>query len=232
MLSHKANLVLCPSARARPKLAWRHTPAYTGRVPSRSVTSHFTAINASVTPPLRDREQFIAEVRARVAEKRARLAPAPEAPGSDREFEEKYSYLLEGLRRTFEAVGEPGLEVEPFGSSGIRISFRVPDPQHEDTPIIDREIRVSKVDATEEVHLVFSSFQRAERHATFKLSRPQLLRVEAAFVDFLIEGIEPPWLARRRRRDVPAELETDVELRGPGERVEATEQQSLELPFE
>jgi hypothetical protein len=183
-----------------------------------------------VKNPLRDRAQFVAEVRERLAEKRARVTPAPAAPEAEREFEEKYRYLVDGLRRIFEAVGEPGLEVEPFGSSGLRISFRVADPQREDVPIVDREIRVSRVDATEEVHLVFSSFQRAERHATFKLTRPHLPRVEAAFVDFLVEGIEPPWLARRRRAArAPGEDEAASE-RSAGE--EAAEQGTLELPFE
>lgn len=179
--------------------------------------------------PLRDREQFIAGVRERIAEKRRRLAPPPEAPGSDREFEEKYHYLVDGLRRTFEAVDEPGLEVEPFGSSGLRIAFRVQDHQRDDAPIVDREIRVSRVDATEEVHLVFSSFQRAERHATFKLTRPRLPRVEAAFVDFLVEGIEPSWLTRRRH----PEAEPEREGRGSeGLSDEAADQRTLELPFE
>jgi len=184
-----------------------------------------------VKNPLRDREQFIAGVKDRIAEKRARLAPAAAAPESDREFEEKYRYLAEGLRRTFEAVDEEGLEVETFGSSGLRIAFQVPDPQRDDAPIVDREVRVSRVDATEEVHLVFSSFQKAERHATFKLSRPDLPRVEAAFVDFLVEGIEPPWLARRRRQGVERDLEADS--RGSGGAGEgSTDQQTLELPFD
>ncbi|HEY7529221.1 MAG TPA: hypothetical protein VIC56_00935 [Gemmatimonadota bacterium] len=145
-------------------------------------------------------ETFVEGVRRRFAEKRARLAPAPEPPGSDDHFEEKYRYLADGLRRTFEAVGEPGLEVDTFGSSGLRIAFRVLDPHHGDSPVVDREVRISRVDATGEVHLVFSSWQRAERHATFKLARPQLPRLEAALVDFLVEGIEPRWLDPRRRR--------------------------------
>ena len=149
-------------------------------------------------------ESFVAGVRRRFAEKRTRLAPDPEAPGSDHHFEEKYRYLADGLRRTFEAVGEPGLEVDTFGSSGLRIAFRVLDSQHGDSPVVDREVRISRVDATEEVHLVFSSWQRAERHATFKLARPQLARLETALVDFLVEGIEPRWMdPRRRRRAAP-----------------------------
>ncbi|MFN2432376.1 MAG: hypothetical protein ABR599_06085, partial [Gemmatimonadota bacterium] len=116
-------------------------------------------------------------MRERIAEKRARLSPRIEAPETDLAFEEKYRFLVEGLRRTFEGVNEPGLEVEGFGSSGLRISFRVGDPQRDDAAVVEREIRVSRVDATEEVHLVFGSFQRAERHATFKLSRPNLPRV-------------------------------------------------------
>lgn len=180
-----------------------------------------------------ERERFVAGVRDRLAEKRARLTPPAEMPESERDFEEKYRYLVEGLRRTFEAVGEPGLEVETFGSSGLRISFRVLDPQRDDMPIVDREIRVSRVDATEEVHLVFSSFQRAERHATFKLSRPHLPRVEAAFVDFLVEGIEPPWFARRRRQ--PSEAEQGEARHGRGAEDDegaAGDQQTLELPFD
>jgi hypothetical protein len=188
-----------------------------------------------VTTPLQQRERFIASVRQRVAEKRSRLAAHPESPDSEREFGEKYRYLVEGLQRTFEAVNEPGLEVEPFGSSGLRIGFRLTDPQRdEDLPIVDREIRVSRVDATEEVHLVFGSFQKAERHATFKLTRPNLPRVEAAFVDFLIEGVEPPWLARRPRERTgggepddtggpPASREDEMEEAG---------QRTLELPFD
>jgi hypothetical protein len=185
-----------------------------------------------MTLPLQDRDRFVEGVRRRVAEKRSRLAAHPESPGSERAFEEKYRYLVEGLRRTFEAVGEPGLEVESFGSAGLRIAFRVADPQPDDLPIVDREIRVSKVDATEEVHLVFSSFQKAERHATFKLNRPHLPKVEAAFVDFLIEGVEPPWLARRRREPAAA---TEVDGQAPASRSEEMEdagQQTLELPFD
>jgi hypothetical protein len=179
-----------------------------------------------VKSPLRDREEFIAGARQRIAEKRARLAPHAETPDSE-EFEEKYRFLVEGLRRAFEAVDEPGLEVETFGSSGLRIAFRVLDPQRDDAPIVDREIRVSRVDATEEVHLVFSSFQRAERHATFKLNRPHLPRVEAAFVDFLVEGIEPAWVARRRRRVAEPD---DTPAGSAAEPVSA--QQALELPFD
>lgn len=177
-----------------------------------------------------DREQFVAGVRKRIAEKRARLAPRLETPEAERQFEEKYRFLVEGLRRTFEAVGEPGLEIETFGSSGLKISFRVFDPQHEDAPVIDREIRVSRVDATEEVHLVFSSYQRAERHATFKLSRPHLPRVEAAFEDFLIEGIEPAWLSRRRREAAATGATGRPEDESQAEPESA--QQTLELPFE
>jgi hypothetical protein len=179
----------------------------------------------------KEREQFVAGVRERIAEKRARLAPHPAAPESELQFEEKYRYLVEGLRRTFEAVGEPGLEVETFGSSGLRVAFRVADRERDDAPLIEREIRVSRVDATEEVHLVFSSFQRAERHATFKLTRPHLPRVEAAFVDFLVEGIEPLWLTRRRRKPAAGEREgapgPDAEVDG-----EDSAQQTLELPFD
>lgn len=177
-----------------------------------------------------DRERFIAQVRDRVTEKRARLTPTLDAPEAERAFEDKYRYLVDGLRRTFEDVGEPGFEVEPFGSSGLRIAFRVLDPQRDEAPIVDREIRVSRVDATEEVHLVFSSFQRAERHATFKLSRPSLPRVEAAFVDFLVEGIEPSWLARRRRETPSGENDRDAEEPGGGE--SDTDQATLELPLD
>lgn len=183
--------------------------------------------------PLHDRERFIAGVRQRIAEKRSRLASHPDAPGSEREFAEKYRYLVEGLRRVFEEVGEPGLEVEPFGASGLRISFRVADSQPDDLPIVDREIRVSRVDATEEVHLVFSSFQKAERHATFKLTRTHLPRVEAAFVDFLVEGIEPPWLTRRRREPMGGvEGEPPSHPTSREEELEEAGQQTLELPFE
>jgi hypothetical protein len=155
---------------------------------------------SETTPPPPAPESFVEGVRRRFAEKRARLAPAPDPPSPDHHFEEKYRYLVEGLRRTFDAVGEPGLEVDTFGSSGLRIAFRVLDPQHDDSPVVDREVRISRVDATGEVHLVFSSWQRAERHATFRLERPQLQRLEAALVDFLVEGIEPRWLDPRRRR--------------------------------
>lgn len=176
-----------------------------------------------MTPSLRDRESFIEAARDRIAEKRARLLPVGSAPEDDRAFEEKYHYLVEGLRRTFDAIGEPGLEVETFGSSGLRIAFRLNDPQ-EGTPIVDREIRISRIDATEEVHLVFSSFQRAERHASFPLSRPDLPRVEAGFIDFLVEGIEPAWVSRRKR---PATRE-DEAAAGAQEPVQGT----LELPLE
>ena len=178
---------------------------------------------------MRDREQFIAGVRERLAEKRARLAPHPEGPGSDEDFERKYRFLVEGLRRTFEAVGEPGLEVEAFGSSGLRISFRVFDPLRDDAPVVEREIRVSRVDATEEVHLVFSAFQRAERHATFKLTRPRLRQVEAAFVDFLVEGIEPRWLSRPPRAGSEEDTELEAGAAEPGRKAE---QRTLELPFD
>ena len=132
-------------------------------------------------------------------------------------------------------MGEPGLEVAPFGPSGLRISFRVADVEGDDLPIVDREIRVSRVDATEEVHLVFSSFQKAERHATFRLTRPNLPRVEAAFVDFLVEGTEPPWLGRRRRETRPDGEEGEGAPREPASREDELEeagQQTLELPFE
>jgi len=185
-----------------------------------------------VIPPLQDRQRFIDGVRQRLAEKRERLAAHPESPGSERAFEEKYRYLIDGLRRTFEAVDETGLEVDTFGTAGLRISFRVADAQRDDLPIVDREIRVSKVDATEEVHLVFSSFQKAERHATFKLNRPHLPRVEAAFVDFLIEGVEPPWLARRRRERVAGEGAPDEAAASKAEELEEAGQQTLELPFD
>ncbi len=188
-----------------------------------------------VALPLQEREQFIADVLRRIAEKRSRLASHPDAPESERDFADKYRYLVEGLRRTFEAVGEPGLEVAPFGPSGLRISFRVADLERDELPIVDREIRVSRVDATEEVHLVFSSFQKAERHATFKLTRPNLPRVEAAFVDFLVEGTEPPWLARRRREPA-VKGDTDEEpaphATSREDELEEAGQQTLELPFE
>ena len=171
-------------------------------------------------------ESFIAGVRRRFAEKRARLAPHPDAPGSDDHFEEKYRYLVNGLRRTFEEVREPGLEVETFGSSGLRIAFRVLDPQYGDSPVVDREVRISRVDATEEVHLVFSSWQRAERHATFKLARPRLPSLEAALVDFLVEGIEPRWLDHRRRRRGSARPGPDDDAAA---RAGAAAQRSLEL---
>jgi hypothetical protein len=58
--------------------------------------------------------------------------------------------------------------------------------------------------------------------------------VEAAFVDFLIEGVEPPWLARRPRERTgggepddtggpPASREDEMEEAG---------QRTLELPFD
>ncbi len=176
---------------------------------------------------MRDREQFIAEVRERLAEKRRRVAAPPEAPGADEEFEAKYRYLVEGLRRIFEEIDEPGLEVEDFGSSGLRISFLLPDPSRHDAALVEREIRISRVDATGEVHLVFSSFQRAERHATFKLTRPRLAGIEAAFVEFLIEGREPGWVSRRRRAGGSAAGHDD-DAGGP----EAEGQGELELPFD
>jgi len=187
-----------------------------------------------VALPLQDRERFIAGVRQRIADKRTRLASHPDAPDSEREFTEKYRYLVEGLARTFEAVGEPGLEVASFGPSGLRISFRVADLDRDELPIVDREIRVSRVDATEEVHLVFSSFQKAERHATFRLTRPNLPRVEAAFVDFLVEGTEPSWLTRRRREPVDEGESDEAPREAPSREDELEEagQQTLEFPFE
>ncbi len=139
-----------------------------------------------------DWSELVARARERIAEQQARRERDAPTPGPEADFLARYEHLLEELSELLGAI--PELEVEPRGSSGLRVAF----------PPTTREVRVTSLEEQGFVHFVFGhatlgTLHRAEHHATrpFGDARPDVPRLARQLLAFLIEGAEPRWLSKR-----------------------------------
>ncbi|MDX1624567.1 MAG: hypothetical protein R3199_11385 [Gemmatimonadota bacterium] len=165
-----------------------------------------------------DGQAFLEDARERIAARKAELQKrGAEDAGPDSTFRERYDHLVGELGALLETLEE--LEVEPHGSSGLSVRFAP----------TDREVRITALEEQGFVHFVFGhatlgTLHRAEHHATrpFGDRPPDVPKLARQLLAFLVEGVEPGWLARRSSPDgqndappTPADGGDDEELELP-----------------
>jgi hypothetical protein len=150
-----------------------------------------------------ERRALLSEILDRVetdAEKRS----IPDGPGPGADFKPRYDHLVGGLEVALDAV--PEVEHDPKGPSGMRIAF----------PTTEREVRITPLEDQELVHFVFGHAAlagRAEHHASrpFGDVLPNIPKLAAQILAFLIVGDEPKWLTHRPPADSSVVKEAGVD---------------------
>lgn len=164
-------------------------------------------------PPPSDRAALVRELRERVSAREERREAAH--PAADASFQERYDHLLGELVDVLGRIPEIG--TEPIGTAGLKLSY---EPT-------EREVRITALEDQGFVHFVFGhatlgTLHRAEHHAShpFGETPPDASRLVRQLIGFLVEGIEPRWLAER---PVPEPTAT---------RAERPDGETLELPLQ
>jgi hypothetical protein len=150
-----------------------------------------------------ERRALLGEILDRV-ETDAEERSIPEGPGPGAEFKPRYDHLVGSLELVLESV--PEVEHEPLGSSGTRIAY----------PATEREVRITPLEDQELVHFVFGHAAlagRAEHHASrpFGDVLPNIPKLAAQILAFLIVGDEPKWLTHRPPADSSVVKEAGVD---------------------
>lgn len=186
---------------AVPSLTRPERPVYTRRMVPRHPPD-----------PDQDWSAFVSEARERIAARTRALEEEGVAapPGADATFRDRFEHLVAGLVEMLEDF--PELATEPHGPDGLRVQF----------PPTGREVRVTPLEEQGFVHFVFGhgtlgTLHRAEHHASrpFGDDPPDVARLLRQILDFLVEGREPRWIARRPAPPSPSPAPSRQDDEGP-----------------